>query len=50
MMSLKVSNVVILKPKKCHSIIIGIRKSEAINLMQNTNLTKKWNIIKVKFQ
>ena len=50
MMSIKVSNVVILKIKNCHSIIIGIRKSEAINLMQNTNLNKKWNIIKVKFQ
>ena len=31
------------------SIISGIGKNEAINIMQNPNLTeKKWNIIKYK--
>ena len=43
MMSMNLSDIAILKTKGAdyHCLIIGISKSEAINLMQNTNLTEK---------
>ena len=34
-----------IKSADCHCIISGIRKNEAINLMQNTNLFKKRQIL-----
>ena len=48
----KPSNIAILNIKKSayHCVISLIRKNEAINLMQNTDLTKKnGNIIKHNF-
>ena len=46
-MSTNLSNIAILNIKSadCHCIISGIRKNEAINLMQNTNLFKKRQIL-----
>ena len=43
MMSVNLSNIAILyvEGSNYHCIITGISKNEAINLMQNTNLTKK---------
>ena len=52
MMSMNISNVVILNIKGADygCIVDRISKSEAINVMQNINLTKKkQNIIKYKF-
>ena len=49
MMSINLSSVAILniKVSDCRCIVSGISKSEATNLMQNANLSKKnWNIIK----
>ena len=50
MMSINFSNIAILKIKgsdyRC--IISLISKNEAINLKQNDDLTKKWNITKHK--
>ena len=51
MMSMKRSHIAILNIKivDCHCIISGFSKGEAINLMQNIDLTKKkQNIIKDK--
>ena len=46
-MSMNLSNIAILNIKSAdyHCIISGIRKNEAINLMQNTNLFKKRRIL-----
>ena len=43
MMSINLSDIAILniKGSDCRCIISGISKSEAINLMQNTDLTEK---------
>ena len=52
-MSMKLSNITILNIKGLDycCIISGISKNEAINLMQNADLTKKkWNIIQNKYQ
>ena len=47
MMSMNLSNIAILNVKgfNYHCIITGISKNEAINLMQNTDLTKKSRIL-----
>ena len=48
MMSMDIA-IINIKGSDYRCIISGISKSEAINLMQNTNLTiKKWKIIKQK--
>ena len=50
MMSMNLSNIAVLniKSANCRCIISGIRNSEAINLMRNTDLTEK-TAIKVLF-
>ena len=54
MMSINISNIAVLNFKGYHfkgyhCIIIFISTNEAMNLMQNADLTeKKWNIIKHK--
>ena len=47
LMSMNLSDIAILKIKgaDCRCIITGINKKEAINLMQNNDLTKKCGIL-----